>query len=126
MGDCVKRLGTQNQGYFAKGGQEKPVKPPILPGYVVFSKKGRDKGRYFVVLYTLDADFVMICDGDTRKLDHQKKKRKKHLTACPIECPELMDLLAKGQLKDSDIRKVLFPIANKNRAEQLPNENREG
>ena len=126
MGDCVKRFGTQNQVYFAKGGQEKPVKPPILPGYVVFSKKGRDKGRYFVVLYTLDADFVMICDGDTRKLDHQKKKRKKHLTACPIECPELMELLLKGQLKDSDIRKVLFPIANKNRAEQLPNENREG
>lgn len=79
-----------------------------------------------MVLYTLDAEFVMIGDGDTRKLDHLKKKRRKHLTACPIECPEIMDLLAKGQLKDSDIRKVLFPIANKTGAEQLPNENREG
>jgi hypothetical protein len=102
------------------------VKPPILPGYVVFSKKGRDKGRYFVVLYTLDAEFVMIGDGDTRKLDHLKKKRRKHLGACPIECRELIDLLNKGQLKDSDIRKVLFPIANQTTGEMTPNENREG
>lgn len=100
------------------------VKPPILPGYVVFSKKGRDKGRYFVVLYTLDADFVMIGDGETRKLDHLKKKRRKHLAACPHECPELLELYSKGQLKDSDIRKVLHSILTD--GEQSPTENREG
>ena len=102
------------------------MKPPILPGYVVFSKKGRDKGRYFVVLYALDADFVMIGDGDTRKLDHLKKKRVRHLAACPIECPEIPELFRKGQLKDSDIRKVLFPIANQTGGEKTPEENREG
>ena len=102
------------------------MKPTILPGIAVFSKKGRDKGRYFVVLYTLDADFVMVADGDTRKLTHLKKKRLKHLAACPAECPALMTLYSQGRLKDSDIRKVLYPIANKTRAEQMPNENREG
>lgn len=102
------------------------MKPSILPGSVVFSKKGRDKGRYFVVLYTLDAEFVMIGDGDTRKIDHLKKKRRKHLTACPLEFPELPDMLAAGRLKDSDIRKVLFPIANRTEGEQAPDENREG
>lgn len=102
------------------------MKPPIQPGFVVFSKKGRDKGRYFVVLYTLDAEFVMIGDGDTRKLDHLKKKRRKHLAACPIECPELMDLLAKGQLKDSDIRKALSSASNATMGERAPTENREG
>ena len=86
------------------------MKPPILPGYAVFSKKGRDKGRYFVVLYTLDAEFVMMADGDTRKLDHMKKKRRKHLCACPHEFPELLMLQEKGQLKDSDIRKALSPL----------------
>lgn len=100
------------------------MKPPIEPGYVVFSKKGRDKGRYFVVLYTVDADFVMIGDGDTRKLDHLKKKRRKHLAAYPQECPHLLDLFKKGQLKDSDIRKVLWPIAN--RDAEASDENREG
>lgn len=86
------------------------MKPTVEPGRVVFSKKGRDKGRYFVVLYTVDADFVMICDGETRKLSHLKKKRRKHLAACPCEAPELIELFGRNQLKDSDVRRVLYPI----------------
>lgn len=102
------------------------MKPPILPGYAVFSKKGRDKGRYFVVLYSVDADFVMMADGDTRKLDHMKKKRRKHLAACPHEFPELLALYEKNRLKDSDIRKALHSIAPNGNGEQSPNRNREG
>ena len=102
------------------------MKPSILPGIVVFSKKGRDKGRYFVVLYTLDAEFVMMADGDTRKIGHLKKKRRKHLTACPWEFPELAEKYQAGQLMDSDIRKVLFPIANQARGVKTPEESREG
>ena len=79
-----------------------------------------------MVLYTLDAEFVMIGDGDTRKLDHLKKKRRKHLAACPHECPELIALYQQGLLKDSDIRKVLYPIANRTKGEEAPKENREG
>lgn len=101
------------------------MKPEILPGRVVFSKKGRDKGRYFVVLYLVDADFVMICDGDTRKLDHLKKKRRKHLTACPYEDFTLIEMYQKGTLKDSDIRSLLFPIAKKEGTD-VPKTNREG
>ena len=102
------------------------MKPPILPFYAVFSKKGRDKGRYFVVLYTLDAEFVMIGDGDTRKIDHLKKKRRKHLTACPWEFPEIVEKYRAGQLMDSDIRKVLFPIVNQTGGVKTPEESREG
>ena len=102
------------------------MKPSILPGIVVFSKKGRDKGRYFVVLYTLDAEFVMVADGDTRKLDHMKKKRRKHLCACPHEFPELLMLQEKGHLKDSDIRRALHSIQRNASGEETPNENREG
>ncbi len=103
------------------------MKPPILPFYAVFSKKGRDKGRYFVVLYTVDADFVAIADGDTRKIDRPKKKRRKHLASCPHEFPELQSLYAKGQLKDSDVRKALYPINHQTEGEQAsPQENREG
>ena len=102
------------------------MKPPILPGSVVFSKKGRDKGRYFVVLYSLDAEFVMIGDGDTRKIGHLKKKRRKHLTACPWEFPELAEKYQAGRLLDSDIRKVLYPIVNQTGGAQTPEESREG
>lgn len=102
------------------------MKPEIAPGYVVFSKKGRDKGRYFVVLYMVDADFALIADGDTRKLDRLKKKRLKHLQACPIQAPELPEMAAKGTLKDSDIRKVLFPVNQGTAGAQTPENNREG
>ena len=101
------------------------MKPEILPGRVVFSKKGRDKGRYFVVLYLVDADFVMISDGNTRKLDHLKKKRRKHLTACPYEDFQLIEKYQQGRLKDSDIRSVLFPITMKTGTD-VPKTDREG
>ena len=102
------------------------MKPPISPGFVVFSKKGRDKGRCFVVLYSVDAEFVMICDGETRKLDHLKKKRRKHLTACPVECPGILELYGKGQLKDSDVRRALSSAFIATKGVQAPTENREG
>ena len=102
------------------------MKAPIEPGRVVFSKKGRDKTRYFVVLYTVDADFVLMSDGDTRKLDHMKKKRRKHLTACPFEFPEMPQLAAEGKLKDSDIRKALDPIKQRPESVENANSMREG
>lgn len=85
------------------------MKPTVKPGIVAVSKKGRDKSRVFVVLSSVDADFVMVCDGDTRKLDHLKKKSVKHLRALPAEMPELLALHEKRQLKDSDVRKALAP-----------------
>lgn len=88
------------------------MKASIEPGRVVFSKKGRDKNRYFVVLYALDADFVMIADGDTRKLDKMKKKRVKHLTACPYEAPQLAERYQAGVLQDAEIRKFLLSTEN--------------
>lgn len=102
------------------------MKPEIAPGYVVFSKKGRDKGRYFVVLYMVDADFALIADGDIRKLDRLKKKRLKHLQACPVEAPELLEMAKRGTLKDSDIRKVLFPIKQGTAGASASEKNREG
>ncbi len=44
------------------------MKPEIKPGLVVISRMGRDKNRVFVVLYEVDADFVMVADGRNRPL----------------------------------------------------------
>ena len=83
------------------------MKAPIQAGYAAISKKGRDKGRLFVVLCELDADFVLVADGDLRLLGHPKKKRRKHLTPTNRELPGLMALYHQGRLKDSDIRAAL-------------------
>lgn len=84
--------------------------PEVKRGICVLSKKGRDKDRMFVVLYTVDADFTLIGDGETRKLDHLKRKKVKHLRALPCEFPHLLELADKNQLKDSDIREALASV----------------
>ena len=53
---------------------------PIEPGRVVISLAGRDEGRRFVVIEA-DEMYAMIVDGDLRKVDRPKKKKRKHLAA---------------------------------------------
>ena len=85
------------------------MKAPIEKGNLVISKKGRDKGRLFVVLYSVDADYVFVCDGDLRKVGHPKKKKRLHLSPTAYACPELPELYENGRLLDSDVRKALAP-----------------
>ena len=56
----------------------------MIPGRVVLSTQGRDEGRYFIVLKVIDENFVLMADGLTRKVDHPKKKKVKHLRMKPI------------------------------------------
>ena len=85
------------------------MKAPIEKGNLVISKKGRDKGRLFVVLYTLDAEYVFVCDGDLRKVARPKKKKRLHLAPTAYACPELPELYESGRLLDNDVRKALAP-----------------
>jgi ribosomal protein L14E/L6E/L27E len=86
------------------------MKPEIKPGIVVFSQKGRDKGRLFVVLYQMDADFVSICDGLTHPIEKPKKKRRKHVKPIGFEFPELIKLYEQNRLQNSDVKKALKPL----------------
>lgn len=79
---------------------------PLDIGRVVKSRQGRDAGRYFVILQVVDDQFVLLSDGLTRKLDHLKKKKVKHLQPKPLRM-DVQSLLDTNQLKDSDIRAFL-------------------
>ena len=50
---------------------------------------GRDRKRLFCVVGVCDEDFVLLANGDLRKLDRPKRKRLKHLqfTGARIEIP---------------------------------------
>lgn len=48
-------------------------------GDMVVSLSGHDKGKYFVVVAEVSADFVLIADGKSRTAENPKLKRKKHL-----------------------------------------------
>ncbi len=52
---------------------------PIALGSVVYSRAGRDKGRFFLVVEIVDDEFVRIADGKTRLLAKAKLKKIKHL-----------------------------------------------
>jgi ribosomal protein L14E/L6E/L27E len=48
-------------------------------GQYVRSKAGRDKNHVFIVLEILDAEYVLLIDGDVRRIEKPKKKKIKHL-----------------------------------------------
>ena len=80
---------------------------PFEIGRAVVSRQGRDAGRCFVVIQVVDEQFVLMADGLTRKLDHLKKKKIKHLHPKPVKMEGLSEKLASHQLLDSDVRKFL-------------------
>lgn len=51
----------------------------ISIGQIVKSKAGRDKDKLFIVIGIVDEQYVLISDGDLRKIDKPKKKKVKHL-----------------------------------------------
>ena len=79
----------------------------MIPGRVVLSTQGRDEGRYFIVLEVIDESFVLMADGLTRKLDHPKQKKIKHLRPTPLVVNVDGATLPNKHLQDSDLRRYL-------------------
>ena len=78
---------------------------PVAIGSIVQSKAGRDQGRLFLVVGEVDDDFVMIANGDLRKLDRLKKKRRKHLKPTGTVVEELRARLERGEpVEDHEVR----------------------
>ena len=78
---------------------------PIEVGSVVISKAGRDQGRAFLVVGEVNDDFVMVANGALRKMDHQKKKRRKHLKPTGRLVEALRQRLSQGKpVEDHELR----------------------
>ncbi|MGN0793314.1 MAG: hypothetical protein ACI4MG_02445 [Aristaeellaceae bacterium] len=77
------------------------------PGRVVLSTQGRDAGRYFIVLQVMDEQFVLMADGQSRKIANPKKKKVKHLRPKPIVVNVDGEKLPNRHLQDSDLRNAL-------------------
>lgn len=77
-------------------------------GSVVYSKMGRDKGKYYIVTEIVDDEFVKIADGDLRKLRTAKLKRVKHVRANGDVLERIAVKLAdKQQIFDAEVRSAL-------------------
>ncbi len=75
---------------------------PLELGGIVRSRAGRDRGRAFVILKIVDADYVLLADGRLRTIERPKKKKRRHLLKASDTRMELSE-----HLLDADIRKFL-------------------
>lgn len=66
-------------------------------GQYVVSMAGRDSGRPFIVIKIVDDNFLMIVDGDLRKVDNPKLKKIKHLKVIDDVSLIIKDKIEKGE-----------------------------
>lgn len=59
-------------------------------GNLAKSKAGHDKDKIYVIVKETD-EYVYLCDGEIRKVDNQKKKRKKHVQPIINNCSDCAD-----------------------------------
>ncbi len=80
----------------------------IALGSVVFSRSGRDAGRFYVVIEIVDDEYVTIADGDLRRVDKPKLKKIKHLKPQGDVIVKIADKLAEGKkIFDAEVRSAL-------------------
>ena len=78
---------------------------PVQLGSIVISKAGRDQGRLFLVVAEVDDDFVMVANGALRKMDRQKKKRRRHLKPTGTVVQAVRERLTEGRpIEDHELR----------------------
>ena len=77
-------------------------------GRVVYSKAGRDAGRYYIIVSVLNEEYVYICDGSLRKIESPKKKKVKHLNLTDKYTDEIRNNIFSGlKVSNSQIKKFL-------------------
>ena len=81
----------------------------VSVGDLVVSRAGRDKGRPFVV-QKAEEGFVYLVDGDLRKLDRPKKKKRMHVKPYPKKGLCRMEFPEGRQMCDADIRKYIAAV----------------
>ena len=78
---------------------------PVELGSIVISKAGRDQGRLCLVVAEVDDDFVMVANGALRKMDRQKKKRRRHLKPTGTVVQAVRERLTEGRpIEDHELR----------------------
>lgn len=75
----------------------------FIPGQLVISKAGRDKGRMFIIQGVVETDFVRLVDGKLRPLEKPKRKKIIHLQATNIHT----DILDQPHVNNANIRKLI-------------------
>ncbi len=83
-------------------------------GQVVYSKQGRDSGRYYAVVEIVDETYVKIADGKLRRVKSPKLKKVKHLKTKGDMLDKISEKLKQNaQVFDTELRSALRPYNEK-------------
>ncbi len=86
----------------------------LSPGSIVQSVAGRDSGNLYLVIAQLDDRFVLIVDGQTRRVANPKKKNIKHLKLLgSLEKEQCSVLSDPKKIADAAIRQFLQAFCEK-------------
>ena len=79
----------------------------IAKSNIVRSAAGRDKGKLFVVL-AVEGEILLLADGKTRKVEHPKRKKRRHVLFVSAEKTRLSEKIT-GNVKftNSELRRTL-------------------
>ena len=74
---------------------------------IVKSIAGRDKGKFFFVIDE-DAEFLMLADGKTRRLESPKRKKRKHTVFVErSDCRVAEKIRSEEKVTNSELRRTL-------------------
>ena len=80
---------------------------------LIVSKAGRDKGQLFYVIDT-DEQYVYLADGKSRRLEKQKRKKRKHIEQIPRTESRIAEKSRNGEkVLNSELRKELASFGQK-------------
>jgi len=79
----------------------------VSKGDIVLSRNGRDKGKALFVA-DVDDDYVVLVDGKSRRLEHPKRKKRKHCLFLANDGSRVSERLRAGErVANSDVRRAL-------------------
>jgi len=77
-------------------------------GQIVKSKAGRDQGKIFIII-NIDGDYLYLVDGNIRRMEKPKKKKKKHVQPINEIIKSIQQkVLNHEKITNADIRKELL------------------
>ncbi|WP_147804576.1 KOW domain-containing RNA-binding protein [Alkalicoccus halolimnae] len=91
--------------------------PDSVPqaGELVRILNGRDKGQFACIIEVLDDKFVLIADGDKRKVDKAKKKNLHHIERSYIIASEVKNsIIETGRVTNAKLRFAISSYINDN------------
>jgi ribosomal protein L14E/L6E/L27E len=87
-------------------------------GQIVKVLRGRDQGKFAIIVGIVDSRFVLIADGDKRKFDQPKKKNLIHLQLLDAKSREVADSLHEsGRVTNGKLRYALSKFVDAQAAE---------